>query len=399
MEIVLATNFDDALVDAVHDLPVSTFFGGFPVSLTGAGRPPFILPSVSSERFREHLEVIHGAGKVFYATLNSNDLGLKEYDPEFLPAFRAEVDRLLGLGVDGLILALPVLVEAVRELHPDVPISLSTFARVRTVNQVGYFRRLGVRTVIVEEGNRDFRLLRGLVRSGFEVEVLVNQTCIRDCPYRGHHLNTSSLCSQPGGEKLWFEYPLLECGSEVLRDPTRLISSIWVRPEDLKVYEEVGVQRFKISGRNRSTEWLLRAARAYADRTWKGDLLDLLSLVQVKGPRKALEELDQEGRSPELVRPWLAAFDRMREVEIDNQAFPPDFMRRVAETDCERVACSACGYCASVAEKVLRIGGLPPSQYQPPAQLPTAARFLPLFGLSPKPPVAPERPRPLSPTA
>jgi collagenase-like PrtC family protease len=380
MEIVLATNFEDRLVEEVAGLPVSTFFGGFPVSLTGGGRPPFVLPSVTLERFRSHLEAIHATGRHFYATLNSNDLGLKEYSADFRNEFIDEVDHLLALGVDGFVIALPALLEAVREEHPDVPVSLSTFARVRSVNQVEYLRRLGVGTVIVEEGNRDFRLLRGLVRAGFEVEVLVNQTCIRDCPYRGHHLNTSSLCSQPGGERLWFEYPLLECGAEVLRDPTRLISSIWVRPEDLSVYEEAGVHRFKISGRNRSTEWLAHVARAYASRAWKGNLLDLLSLVQVKGPRRALDTLAEEGRAPELVGPWRAAFGRMEHVVLDNQAFPPGFMRRVAETDCERVSCASCGYCASVAEQVLRIEGEPPSRYQPPRELPSSARFMPLFG-------------------
>ncbi|MCL4307858.1 MAG: hypothetical protein M1126_00610, partial [Candidatus Thermoplasmatota archaeon] len=98
----------------------------------------------------------------------------------------------------------------------------------------------------LEEGNRNFPLIRGLVRMGARVEILTNQTCIRECPFRAHHLNTSSLCSQPGGNRLWFEFPLLECGLEVVRDPEKLISSIWVRPEDLAVYEEAGVHRFKI---------------------------------------------------------------------------------------------------------------------------------------------------------
>ncbi|MCI4369076.1 MAG: U32 family peptidase, partial [Thermoplasmata archaeon] len=117
MELVLATNFDDALVEQVSDLPVSTFFGGFSVSLTGGGRPPFILPSVDDERFRRHLEAIHARDRVFFATLNSNDLGLREYAPDFLPKFRAEVQYLIDLGVDGFVVALPLLLELIHEDH------------------------------------------------------------------------------------------------------------------------------------------------------------------------------------------------------------------------------------------------------------------------------------------
>ncbi|MGB6501739.1 MAG: hypothetical protein WBG19_10175 [Thermoplasmata archaeon] len=69
MELVLASNFDDCLVDQVADLPVRTFFGGFPACLTGAGRPPFILPTIDPVGFRRHLRAIHGQGREFFGTL------------------------------------------------------------------------------------------------------------------------------------------------------------------------------------------------------------------------------------------------------------------------------------------------------------------------------------------
>jgi collagenase-like PrtC family protease len=383
MELVLATNFDDALLERVSDLPVRSFFGGFPVSLTGAGRPPFILPETDRDGFRRHLNAIHRGGREFYATLNSNDLGLKEYGVGYLDAFLREVAELLDLGVDGFVIAIPALVEAVHRAHPDVPISVSSFARIRSVSQAEYFLKLGADTVILEEGNRDFHLIRGLVRAGARVEVLTNQTCIRECPFRAHHLNTSSLCSQPGGDRLWFEFPILECGLEVVRDPRKLISSIWVRPEDLAVYEEVGVHRFKISGRNRSTDWLVHAARAYSRREYHGNLLDILSFVQIKGPSNALTTLSRRGVAPDIVEPLREAFGAFREVSIDNDAFPPGFLRRIAATDCEHRTCEECGYCGNVAEKVVRIGGRPPSQYRAPSHLPSPVGLLEAFGKNP----------------
>jgi collagenase-like PrtC family protease len=383
MELVLATNFDNALLEGVSDLPVKTFFGGFPVSLTGAGRPPWILPELNREVFRRHVEAIHRSRREFYATLNSNDLGLQEYSTGYLDAFLREVRELLDLGVDGFVIAIPALLEAVHRAHPGVPLSVSSFARIRSVSQAEYFLRLGADTVILEEGNRDFALIRGLVRAGARVEVLTNQTCIRECPFRAHHLNTSSLCSQPGGDRLWFEFPILECGLEVVRDPRKLISSIWIRPEDLAAYEDAGVHRFKISGRNRSTPWLTRAARAYTNREYHGNLLDILSFVQVKGPSNALLTLSRQGIAPDVVEPLRAAFAALGDVVIDNDAFPAGFLRRIAATDCEHRTCDECGYCGGVAEKVVRIGGKPPSKYHPPARLPPTAGLLEAFGKSP----------------
>ncbi|HYA57221.1 MAG TPA: peptidase U32 family protein [Thermoplasmata archaeon] len=378
MELVLASNFDDRLVEETADLPVSSFFGGFPVSLTGGGRPPQILPHIDTERFRAHLVTVHRYGRAFLATLNSSDLGLHEYEPEYIDRLLRDVSRLLDLGVDGFVVALPAVIEAIRSAWPDVPISVSTFARIRSVTQADYFLRLGARTVVLEEGNRDFRLIRGLVRRGAEVEVLVNQSCLPSCPYRAHHLSTSSLASQPGAPCPMFEYPILECGLEYVRDPGKLISGVFVRPEDLAVYEEAGVHRFKVSGRNRSTDWLVRAARAYAARRYPGDLTDILSLVQVKGPLQALERV--RARTPTAEVTALArAFRTLREISIDNSAFPEDFLRHVAAVDCEHTSCDVCGYCRGVAERVLRIGGKPLTEYRAPT-VPTGIHLLPELG-------------------
>ena len=227
--------------------------------------------------------------------------------------------------MDGFVVALPALIEALREDDPAVPSSLFHLCpRSRTVNQVEYSARLGVGTVIVEEGNRDFRLLRALVRSGFHVEVLVNQTCIRDCPYRGHHLNTSSLCSPaPGASGSGSSTPCSSAGRSCSETPPGSSRRYGSGPKTSRCTRRPGSRRFKISGRNRSTEWLVQVARAYASRHWEGNLLDLLSLVQVKGPRRALDALAEEGRAPELVGPWRAAFSHLDNVVVDNQAFPP----------------------------------------------------------------------------
>jgi collagenase-like PrtC family protease len=331
------------------------------------------------------VELIHEHSREFYATLNSNDLGLKEYGPGYLEQFRREVGNLIDLGVDGFVIALPALIEAVRTDWPDIPITVSTFARIRTLTQAEYFLRLGARTIILEEANRDFRLIRGLVRLGADVEILVNQSCLPSCPYRGHHLNTSSLASQPGAPCPTFEYPILECGLEYVRDPAKLISGIFVRPEDLEVFEEAGVHRFKVSGRNRSTDWLVRSARAYAARSYPGDLADILSLVQVKGPLSALR---RAGQSPdgEAARTLERAFAPLSELSIDNRAFPPDFLRHIASVDCEHTTCEACGYCRGVAQQVLRVAGRPVSEYSPPSGLPPAIELLPRFGPGPAPP-------------
>ncbi len=149
------------------------------------------------------------------------------------------------------------------------------------------------------------------------------------------------------------------------------------------MFEEVGVTRFKVSGRNRSTDWLVRSARAYAQRSYPGDLADILSLVQVKGPSAALKRLG-DGPHGEEARTLARAFAPLSELTIDNREFPADFLRHIASVDCEHTTCEVCGYCRGVAQKVLRVSGRPVSEYSPPSDLPAAIRVLPQLGATSK---------------
>ena len=72
--------------------------------------------------------------------------------------------------------------------------------------------------------------------------------------------------------------------------------SRWIRPEDLHVYEALGVKEFKIIDRSRSTAWLLRATKAYASRRYDGNLLDILSLEMLGDPCGFHASIEEQSR-------------------------------------------------------------------------------------------------------
>jgi hypothetical protein len=55
-----------------------------------------------------------------------------------------------------------------------------------------------------------------------------------------------------------------------------LLKASWIRPEDLSRYEKLGFSNFKVAGREKGAEWILRAVAAYSDRKYEGLLNDLI---------------------------------------------------------------------------------------------------------------------------
>ncbi len=103
------------------------------------------------------------------------------------------------------------------------------------------------------------------------------------CPYSimhgtvQGHFSCSDSCSR--GD---IDYCLMKCLSTKIEDMSNLISSDWIRPEDLCYYEKLCEETdnfnlsIKLVERTKSTKFLTRVVEAYARRQYKGNLLDIL---------------------------------------------------------------------------------------------------------------------------
>jgi collagenase-like PrtC family protease len=374
MRLVVATNFDDNLIEQIRKYPVKYVFGSHTENITGHGRASFILPKVDDERLKNHIGVVHSANIKFLYTLNSANLRGKEYSERHVSEIRNEVEKLINMGVDGFIVALPYLLFLIKSEHPDIEVSISSFARVNHIRKIEEYINLGANTIILDEdANRNFQLLESaskLARKhGVDLELIVNNTCLWGCPYKLTHDQVSSYLSASDGVKgVWFEYPILFCATEVRNDFANIIRMRWIRPEDLIFYEELGIDRFKIAGRNKTTEWLVRAVQAYSERSYEGNLLDIVSYVQGRATTTALRKI---GHSQD--------YEILKKVYVNNKAFPQYWLRYFKYNRCEERSCEECKYCDTIAEMVVtiddkRISELNLPKVKPPLQL------IPKFG-------------------
>ena len=59
-------------------------------------------------------------------------------------------------------------------------------------------------------------------------------------------------------------------------------------------------------------------------------------------------------------------FKPLKTAYIDNNAFPLDFIQQRAKRECGRVSCERCGYCKTVADKVMTVNDKPLDEYVSP---------------------------------
>jgi collagenase-like PrtC family protease len=379
MKFSVATNFKPDLLDALEGYPVSELFGKLPSDSVGGGRASFMLSPLSARAFREHVQAAARKGIGFNYLINPACLDNREYTRQG----QAGLERLLGFvedcGVTAVTVSLPFLLPIIKRRHPRLKVRVGVYARVDGVAKARFWEDLGADCITLESiaVNRDFTLLKAIRRSvRLELQLIANSNCLIFCPMSGQHMVNLSHASQKGHASRGFmiDYCALRCSSEKLSDPSNYLRSEFIRPEDVGIYTDMGFDSFKILERGAPTAVLAQRVQAYAERSFEGNLLDLIQPYGYKGTAKGaarswdnlmkfLKYFFRPGvvkhagmlRLKELAekRGLIAGMD-WDPVYIDNRALD-GFLAGMDGINCRETDCSRCGYCARWTDKAVRV--------------------------------------------
>ena len=359
MKLRVGANWDISFLEAVKGTSVDGLFGKLPFDIVGGARPGFVLPQVDRNDVKEYIQACHQRGLEFSYLLNAPCLGNLQYSKKGY----GQLIELLGWieqsGSDSVTVGIPYLIDLVRKRFPHLKVKVSTTARVNTVRKALQYEEMGVEEIIIDEHiNREFKTLKAIRKAvRCNLELIVNNICLWQCPYNYEHVNHDGHASREGEEEdyCYLQYPGYLCLYRKLMNPVELLKSPWIRPEDIRHYEDLGYDHFKITERFKRTPLLLEHVKAYENRRYDGNLLDLFTL-----PRKgAFTPINLEYFiKPEHVNIMKVSelgkvFDlEVRDlIQLDNQKLN-GFIEHFKTKDCNESSCSHCRYCENFFKKI-----------------------------------------------
>ncbi|MFZ2071251.1 MAG: peptidase U32 family protein [Halobacteriota archaeon] len=256
------------------------YMAGSP-EVMGSGRAT--LHAALLDEVKEQTAYAHQHGVKLNVVMNPSCLGGYHLTFQGYKTFEWYFNELDKADVDGVTVAEPYLVELLRDYSLETV--MSCVAHVDSPQRAEFVEALGADAITVDTNiNRDFGTLEAIKKTVHcNIRVIVNEGCLYKCPFRHAHFNlfshittarASSTAMQP--PNTFGDYYFDKCISIRVRDPSQIIRSPWIRPEDLKVYEAIGITEFKISGRANAVQWILNCMAAYHHREFKGNLLELL---------------------------------------------------------------------------------------------------------------------------
>jgi collagenase-like PrtC family protease len=363
MRLFVPTNWDDGLIEKLSPYGDRiTLYGKAAEDFIGGGRPRFVLPDPDWEAIKSHITLAHDRGMKFSYLLNSACLGNMEMSREGQRGMREIIQKVMELGVDEITVSTRILLDMIKKIKPSQNVGVGFFASIDSVQKAVQWEEAGASKLALHPTvNRNFPLMEAIRRAvGCELQVFGTLTCIFNC----HNLLTCgntiahSTNSGDSGDGHMLDHPLYNCQLMQLKNPELIISSRWIRPEDLHEYRKIGMDELKITERFNKTDTLVMKVKAYVEEKFDGNLLDLFASF-LFNKDLSLEPENKLAMIRRLKRAnfkaiYLPNYSNAPSIYLDGKKLD-GFLEGFKKIDCTTRSCKECGYCLKFAEKAMTI--------------------------------------------
>lgn len=270
-----------ALNKKYKDVIVDEVYGNLPKTPYGSGRSSVSIIKVNLKSLKKYIKECNKYGIAFNYTFNANTLSNREFNNADKRKILLYIKKLYNAGVRRFTVSLPSIISLINNNFEDVEVVLSVVNNITSEYQLKEFLEAGkvIRAYVAEEMNRRPRKLKEILSSSkVPIATIVNPFCIFQCAYRQHHYNFMSF--RDVNDKIdVIEYYGARCGQIKVNNPDEVIKIPWIRPSDIDKYIDMGVQWFKIAGREmiKAGADIPKAVEIYMSKTYDGDLMDVIN--------------------------------------------------------------------------------------------------------------------------
>jgi len=238
---------------------------------------------VSREELKETIQLLHDSGIQFNLCLDATCHDGLDFNAEKQKKFQEYVLFLADAGCDSITLANPHMIDLAQSVSTPIEIVVSSYGNVTDPLRVDRYCSYGLKRIILHPNvYRHFEMLETLRQwTDVSLELIVNQACLYQCDSFITHANLDAHSNhrQPKDPHIRdnVRYPERICSRLRQTEPVELLTSSFIRPEDLSFYEARGYERFIIAGTHTSSEWIRSVLAAYVKGSFDGNIFDLFS--------------------------------------------------------------------------------------------------------------------------
>ncbi|MCX5694736.1 MAG: U32 family peptidase [Candidatus Omnitrophica bacterium] len=263
------------LLDAYKD-NIEAFYFPIPRQYVGSGRHS----SQKSSYLNEIPKIIKKCNLLNIKSqllLNATCEGKDGLESDFFSKIISYIQKLKKIGLKSVVVSNPVYICAIKEQIKGMEVESSVNCYVKTVEHALYLKDLGVDVLTVDRDiNRDTSLIKKIKdKTGLKIKIMLNEGCLRNCPFRNMHYNFLSHNTQSPNKLIDDIFYDRFCIKIYLKYPAKVFSVPFIPPEALPYYAQIA-DYYKLSTRFFPTSKIETCLKAYIHQDFNGDLLEIL---------------------------------------------------------------------------------------------------------------------------
>ncbi len=362
MKLSVATNWSEDIWEKLDTSSIYEFYGSIKFKDIGSGRPAIFYSNISRRQAEEFFKQTHSRGIHFNYLINSLIWHNREFTRKGQRNLRKLLDWLSENDVQRVTVSLPLFLSIIKRNYPNLKVDVSSYSMVTSLRLLKNWLDLGADNIIlpVTRLSKDFKKLSEMSQAApGRLKVIVNLFCAFYCIHNIHHYLYACEASRVDSPAKGFflDYSRLNCVGNCLVEPINFLRNTFIRPEDLALYERIGIDQFKIVERNLTTDELIRITNAYSQRSYEGNLLDLVTHYPYKS-RIRLKSMINFVFKPFKINPLRLArtYKFLKDIGlyIDNKKLD-GFLEGMIDIDCDAINCEECGYCQKYVKKAISV--------------------------------------------
>ncbi|MFH1030247.1 MAG: hypothetical protein V1770_03240 [bacterium] len=352
MKIIIPDNNDSNLTSAVKRLTEKasnhkiTEIYGKPTRSKhiGSGRANIFFDPLSKEDMVKRVEIFEKMGIRYEYSLN--DIMPRARVLENREEIIKELKWLEKSPIKAVTCANYELIKLAAEYCPSIDVAVSFYCDVDNVKKARQFANLP-NVKIINSGVSTFRnlpLLKELVNEAKKynigIRVIANLGCMAYCIRAEEHAIIKSLASIDV-KSLHYAPCTFYCMKYHLENPEEFLRLPLIRPEDLEVYEKIGVDSVKLVDRIQKTAWIEKVTGHYLDGSYDGNILDFTCNYTTFNIKKMSNDevkninMDEVMRKRENVVQYREILPELMDVKIDRS-----YNMLGCNNDCDK--CAGC---------------------------------------------------------
>ncbi len=285
MKYSVATNWDNQLVNHIKKLnkenkdKIFQIFGALAFSIFGSARSVPRVKDIPVKKVEKNIKAIKKAGLNFNYLVNSSvfpNLRKKENYDGAIEYFQW-IEKLKPHIVT---IANEKTLDFVYRNFPKLNVNISIVMAIKDPKKAErlFKKYKNIKGITLHQSvNRDLEKLKKHIKIAhkyrIKVELLANEICLYKCPRMKEHYAYLGRVSQLGFDthtefEIW-------CDKIRGKNPIEFLNACWIRPEDVDLYEKLGVDILKIAGRGETTEYLKKVTKFYMERKSPKNIMEL----------------------------------------------------------------------------------------------------------------------------